>query len=146
MNTKMVKKGFTLIELIVVMVILGILVGAAVFKLNGSDKGAYLSTMKNDARAAIALENNAYATYQEFIADGQSADNSANKDAGQFTLLTQSDEQMTLNVSPYNSVYFYLNNCTDGSLGYTIKVYNPKVNKHIQFNSCTDGGIKVFKN
>lgn len=52
-----VKKAFTLVELLVVMVIIGILIGLAVFGLSAAQKSARDTNRKNDARNMItALE------------------------------------------------------------------------------------------
>lgn len=55
------KSGFSMLELVVVMLIMGTLAGIAISKMSGSDKGAIKASMKSDARSAIASINACYA-------------------------------------------------------------------------------------
>lgn len=59
MKMKM-RKGFTLVELIIVMVILGALTAIAIPKMGGSTDGARLASIKSDMRMAIAKANEQY--------------------------------------------------------------------------------------
>lgn len=53
-----VKKGFTLIEVLVVMVVLGILSGIAIAKYLDTKEAAYLASMKADLRNFALYEQN----------------------------------------------------------------------------------------
>ena len=57
---KKMKKGFTLVELIIVMVILGALAAIAIPKMSGSTDGAVIASVKSDLRTAIAKANEQY--------------------------------------------------------------------------------------
>ena len=156
---KQMSHGFSLVELIVVMVILGILVSTAIFKLSTSDEGAYLSTMKSDARNVIALENSLYASYQTFgNPDTNPVANNSNKALAKSLKwtgispdgTTPGDDlgTHTLTVSPYNTVDIQAAKCdtlggSANEIGYQVTVTNPKVTKEVIFNSCTMGGIEV---
>ena len=60
--TKMNKKsGFSMLELVVVMLIMGTLAGIAISKMGGSDIGAIKASVKADTRGAIARVNACYA-------------------------------------------------------------------------------------
>ena len=60
--TKMNKKsGFSMLELVVVMLIMGTLAGIAISKMGGSDIGAIKASVKADIRGAIARVNACYA-------------------------------------------------------------------------------------
>jgi type IV pilus assembly protein PilA len=54
------RKGFTLVELIIVMVILGALAAIAIPKMGGSTEGATIASIKSDMRMAIAKANEHY--------------------------------------------------------------------------------------
>jgi prepilin-type N-terminal cleavage/methylation domain-containing protein len=54
------RKGFTLVELIIVMVILGALAAIAIPKMGGSTEGATMASIKSDIRMAIAKANEHY--------------------------------------------------------------------------------------
>lgn len=53
---KMIKKGFTLVELLFVMAIIAILAGFAIANLKDSTRVATINSMKNDAKNAIAQQ------------------------------------------------------------------------------------------
>lgn len=55
------KSGFSMLELVVVMLIMGTLAGIAISKMSGSDTGAIKASMKSDMRSAIATINACYA-------------------------------------------------------------------------------------
>lgn len=57
---KKMKKGFTLVELIIVMVILGALAAIAIPKMGGSTDGALLASVKSDLRTATVKANEFY--------------------------------------------------------------------------------------
>lgn len=60
--TKLNKKsGFSMLELVVVMLIMGTLAGIAISKMGGSDTGAIKASIKTDMRNAIATVNACYA-------------------------------------------------------------------------------------
>ncbi len=52
MKNKNMKKAFTLVELVIVMVILGMLAAFAIPKMTNSKDGAIFASMKSDARTA----------------------------------------------------------------------------------------------
>ena len=60
------RKAFTLIELIVVMVIIGILAGIAIARFASAKEGAYVAAMKSDLRNFAIYEQN-------YAADNNSA-------------------------------------------------------------------------
>jgi prepilin-type N-terminal cleavage/methylation domain-containing protein len=60
------RKAFTLIELIVVMVIIGVLAGIAIAKFASAKEGAYVAAMKSDLRNFVIYEQN-------YAADNNSA-------------------------------------------------------------------------
>lgn len=67
--TKLNKKsGFSMLELVVVMLIMGTLRGIAISKMGGSDTGAIKASVKSDIRGAIAMINSCYSDTLDFTA------------------------------------------------------------------------------
>jgi prepilin-type N-terminal cleavage/methylation domain-containing protein len=69
---RIARRGFTLVELIVVLVVIGILAAIAIAKFVGAKEAAYLSSMKSDLRN-FALYEQFYATDNDgnyFSGDG----------------------------------------------------------------------------
>lgn len=58
---RLARKGFTLVELIVVLVVIGIIASIAIAKFVGAKEAAYISSMKSDLRN-FALYEQFYAT------------------------------------------------------------------------------------
>lgn len=63
-TNKMVKKAFTLMELIIVIVIIGALTAIAVGKLSGGTDSARIAEMKSDMKQVVSVINTQYATNQ----------------------------------------------------------------------------------
>ncbi|MFY4841534.1 type IV pilin protein [Aliarcobacter butzleri] len=55
------KSGFSMLELVVVMLIMGTLAGIRISKMGGSDVGAIKASVKSDIRGVIASINSCYA-------------------------------------------------------------------------------------
>ena len=55
------KSGFSMLELVVVMLIMGTLAGIRISKMGGSDTGAIKASVKSDIRGVIASVNACYA-------------------------------------------------------------------------------------
>jgi len=53
-----IRKGFTLVELLVITVILGILAAIAIAKFVSAKDGAYMASMKSDLRNFALYEQN----------------------------------------------------------------------------------------
>lgn len=64
------RKGFTLVELIIVMVILGALAAIAIPKMGGSTEGARLASIKSDMRMAVAKANEQYSKALDYSTVG----------------------------------------------------------------------------
>ena len=130
--------GFTLVELIVVMLILGVLIAIAIPKLAGSTEGAQVASMESDARNAITAENNYYAIERQYAS--VTVDASNNSDGASATLGTSN---ISVQASPYNTVDIQTQTCADNSDGFTVTVTSSKTNKQVTYDSCTDTNPKV---
>ncbi|WP_151944027.1 type IV pilin protein [Aliarcobacter butzleri] len=62
------KSGFSMLELVVVMLIMGTLAGIRISKMGGSDVGAIKASVKTDMRGAIAVINSCYADTLDYTA------------------------------------------------------------------------------
>jgi len=136
------KKGFTLVELLFVMAIIAILAGFAIANLQDSTKTAITTSMKNDARNAIAAEQTAYANEQEY---GTANCNFKDLTNGICSLTGTNDSKVgTTTVSKGNEVVIETSTCDNGVDGYSVTVTNSQVNdKSITYNSCTNSAIQT---
>ena len=132
-HTKKSQKGFTIIELLVVMVILGVLFAIAVPKLFGTDEGAYVSSMISDAKNAITAEQLYYSANKQYSAITVSALTSSQ---GKSANLPNSN--IEVQASPFNQVNIQTKVCTNGGYGFTVRVISSKTQKKVLYDSCVD--------
>jgi type IV pilus assembly protein PilA len=62
------RRGFTLIELMITVVIIGVLAGIAVPKFNGSRRKAYIAAMQSDLRNLVSAEEVFYSDSAHYTA------------------------------------------------------------------------------
>jgi prepilin-type N-terminal cleavage/methylation domain-containing protein len=63
------RRGFTLIEAMIVMVIVGILAGIAIPKFSGMRREAYIASMRSDLRNLVSAEELFYSDSGRYAAD-----------------------------------------------------------------------------
>lgn len=131
------KDAFTLLEILVVLIILGILAYIGIPRVLGSGEGAQLASMRSDARNAISAEEAYYAANRQFA---QATADASNSDSAVSTTLPNSN--ITIVASPHNKVDITTETCSDGTDGYTVTVTSTKTSKTITYDSCTDAGIQ----
>jgi len=135
MTKTTLRKGFTLVELLFVMAIIAILAGFAIANLKDSSKTASINGMKNDARAAIAIQ-------QTYFAENQTYDNADG--TGDANGVLVGDNGAKFSISNNDTLTTASKDCGDGTIGFTVKVVNPTnvPGKQVSYDSCTDGKIQ----
>lgn len=106
---KQMKKGFTLVELIIVMVILGALAAIAIPKMGGSTDGAVLASIKSDIRLGIATANNEYSKALTYVTPTVQPTGST----GNTITITGSGAEMTVAVARTGAA------CSNSTLSYS---------------------------
>lgn len=131
------KKAFTLVEILFVMVIISILVGFAISNLKDTSKDKRINSMKNDAKNAIEKQFEFFRTNQKHDEIKGDFDDSVNG-----ILISKNGTEFS--ISKGNSLKTEGIGCEDGTLGFTVEVINDifLANYYITFNSCTDGTIQ----
>jgi len=129
--------GFTMVELIFVVIFLSILAALAIPRISGGTESAILASMKNDARTAISAENNYYSEYQDY-ADGTVT--GGEKEGAKAKLGTSNVEIVA---SPNNTVTLTAKDCGDGTKGFDLLVSSTKSDKTVTFDSCNGTSIAV---
>ena len=139
-KVKGARRGFTMIELIFVVIFLGIMAAIAIPKIMGSTESATLASMKNDARANISAMETYYVAVQEYpqsrVIDGGEKGRQAvveNESSG---------VKVKLVASPHNKVTLKKIDC-DGEPGFEITVTSEKTDKTVEYDSCEDASIRV---
>ena len=139
---KMVKKGFSMIELLFVMVILAALTAIAIPSMSSGTESAALTSMKSDMNNIITLLQSKYVDKQDYALVVPT--NFENKVANDKTGLYVSGD-LKIPITRGNAVSIYstggIGSCTAAGQGFSIVISNPNVPKFVTFNSCTDGKI-----
>lgn len=149
-------RGFTLLELLIVMIIIAVLAAIAIPNLSGSTKEAVASSVLSDLRNAKAALETYYASYKRYptqtataadgtqdnVVDGTVDNNGDGKPDGVKEYLADpagNDSQISIVASPGNKVRFNSTACANGAQGYVIDVINTTyTDVCYTFNSCTD--------
>jgi prepilin-type N-terminal cleavage/methylation domain-containing protein len=63
------RRGFTLVELLIVMLIIGVLASIAILKFGGVKEKAYLATMRSDLRNLVTAQEAYHGTYGSYAND-----------------------------------------------------------------------------
>lgn len=139
------KKGFTLIEILFALAIIGLLAGFAITKLKPATDKALLESMKNDAKNAILVQQILYSDIQAFDdAEGFAYfDSASGKGNDKGILYGQNGTEFYLSKDNYLFTESYL--CQDGSMGFEVQLQNDNANEFIYFDSCDNSAIQVLE-
>jgi prepilin-type N-terminal cleavage/methylation domain-containing protein len=143
------KSGFTLIELVVVVIILGVLAGFSITKLGNVDEAAYVSTMKQDASHLITNVTTFYSKEQSFpdsFIGNPGGTKTGTSPTPLYLNLNGTPSNVMVTGSPFNIIDYKR---TIGGCGSTdqieIKITNSKVpSKTIVYDSCSSSGIQLI--
>jgi prepilin-type N-terminal cleavage/methylation domain-containing protein len=151
---KKIRQGFSMIELLFVMVIMAALAAIAIPNLSSGTDSAVLTSMRSDAQAAysvaqasyvdnldfsaVAEANNDTVTFTDTDNDGLADTGGANNDGkiGEARIVISDGNKIEMTRT---------DDCGDGTKGVSIDVTNPQIeDKKNHFNSCTDGKFKLI--
>ena len=148
---KMVKKGFSMIELLFVMVILAALAAIAIPSMSSGTESATLTSMRSDMKNIMALLQSKYVDTQDYsVIIGSEIKAAEANDSGFASdplVNSKTSESTNIPLSQGNSVTITANTAAEGSCtaagqGFEISISNTNVpGKTTKFNSCTDGKI-----
>lgn len=146
MNTqttkKLVKKGFSLMELLIVMVILAGLATMIIPNMDSGTEAAKMTSMRNDARNTISLLQAKYIDEQDYNNVFTAGDFVDENDNGLATSLLEDGSSVP--VSKGNTITLAQESTAKCPSGFSVVVSNPAVgSKTIVYNSCTSGKIST---
>lgn len=139
-NTTMAKSGFSLMELLIVMVILAGLATMIIPNMSSGTEAAKLTSMRNDARTAISTLQAKYIDSQDYtsVIGGSALTLTDGDDDGLAD--TALADTTVLQLSAGNSITVE----ATSSDCYTISVGNSQVSeKTIDYDSCNSGKIQL---
>ncbi|MCT7596079.1 type II secretion system protein [Aliarcobacter butzleri] len=143
---KLVKKGFSMIELLFVMVILAALAAIAIPSMSSGTESATLTSMTSDVRNAMTTMQAKYVDKQDYseIVVNEITDVGAGTDGFATVALVDGAK---IPLSKGNLITITANaaaagTCTAAGQGFEITVSNPTISgKTVVFDSCNDSRV-----
>ncbi len=146
---RLVKKGFSMIELLFVMVILAALAAIAIPSMSSGTESATLTSMRSDMKNIMALLQSKYVDKQDYALVVPTAITTAAAGTDGFATGVTLADNAKIPLSAGNVLTITANSaaagtCTAAGQGFEITITNPNVaGKSAVFNSCTSGKIQV---
>jgi len=137
------RKGFTLPELLIVLVIVSILLAIAIPKLSGGKTGAIIASMKTDVRNAVAAEETYYSVAQAYKDATLNGGNS-----GAEAALDPNYPTIKITASPHNTVKITTDTDGDGNPCFTVTVSNDQyTSQSAVYDGCSNNpSIQLVSN
>jgi len=146
-NLKTVRQGFSMIELLFVMVILAALAAIAIPSLSSGTSSSTLTSMRSDTMGVIALAQTQFIDTQDYTnVDVGTASTGVYADSDGDGIAEEDMNGQNVSMSKGNSATVVPKDCVASSGlvdGFTVAVTNGSIDKQITYDSCTQGKIQV---